>query len=214
MVRPDCFLFDFGNVIGFFDHGHACKALAALSEADLTPEEVRQLVFGGDLELRYDRGEISTEAFLEELRRRLRLAAPRQAIVRAWGDIFLRNERVCRLLPRLKNAGARLVLASNTNEIHFQYLKDEYADVLRHFARLVLSFQVGAVKPEPRFFQAVLEAAAVPPQRCFYLDDRPDLIQAARGLGIPGRVYSPALDLPTLLWEFGYRLEPVADGTG
>src|SRR6185437_8830122 len=77
----------------------------------------------------------------------------------------------------------RLVLLSNTNAIHFEMIRENYP-LLRHFHAYVLSYEVGAMKPLPLIYQRAIAAAGCLPEECFFTDDIPDYVEAARAQGI------------------------------
>ena len=161
-VTTRCVLVDFGNVIAFFDHRKACRQLAALSSVHWRSTQVYDAIFKTSLEADYDTGRISTRQFLDALRRTLRLEATDAEIGRAWSDIYTPNEAMARTLQVLKARGLRLVLASNTNELHYDWFVPIFAGTLSNFDAHVLSYQVGSRKPERRFFDACLTAAGCP----------------------------------------------------
>src|SRR5438128_1890523 len=111
-------VFDFGNVIGFFDHHLTSQRLAA--HAELSVEAIHGQLFGGALEADYDTGRISTADFLRRVRQNCRLRCSDEVLAAAWADIFWPNHAVIALLPRLKPY-YRLLLGSNTNELHAQH---------------------------------------------------------------------------------------------
>ena len=191
-----CILFDFGNVIALFDHMIACTALAALSRRPLDAQDVYERVFTTTLEADYDCGRVSTAAFIERLRQDLQLDASDEAIARAWCDIFTPNPAIEALVVQEKRRATRLVLASNTNELHHQWFSGMFERVLQQFDEQVLSFRVGARKPAVQFFEACICASGVVPEAIVYLDDRQDYVAAASALGIRGFVYDPALPPP------------------
>lgn len=182
-------IFDFGNVVAFFDHRRASRQLAALVRNNVTEDTIYEAVFGASLEESYDCGRISTPEFIEHLRCELGSAVPEEAIARAWCDIFWPNDEVMSLLPRLKGSGARLVLASNTNELHFQWILNRFAAPLANFDDFVLSYRIGSRKPAPAFFQKCLESARAAPEDCIYVDDRSDFVEVARAMGMTGLAY-------------------------
>ena len=53
-----------------------------------------------------------------------------------------------------------------------------------HADVIVLSQEVGFVKPDPRIYRATLEQLAIAPQDCIFIDDRQNNIETARSLGI------------------------------
>ncbi len=193
-----CIAFDFGNVIAFFDHMVACRNLASLSRVPLDPQRVYDQVFNATLEEGYDCGRLSTTAFLDRLRQDLDLDASDDAIGRAWCDIFTPNPAIQELIVREKHAGTRLVLASNTNELHHQWFSRVFEPVVQLFDVQVLSFRVGARKPDVQFFEACIRAADRAADQISFIDDRRDNVAAASALGMRAVVYDPALPPPAL----------------
>src|SRR5688572_8316837 len=113
MGQVSCLIFDFGNVICYFDHQRACRQIAALSDHAISADEVYAVIFQTSLEAEYDRGQISTEAFLNTVVSRLGLSATTGQLAAAWSDIFWANDSVIDIAARLKERGFRLILASN-----------------------------------------------------------------------------------------------------
>ena len=203
MTRARCLLCDFGNVIAFFDHTKAARRLARLAQPPLDPQEAFDVVFRTPLEDDYDSGRISTPIFIARLRSLLHLDGTDIEIARAWNDIYTPNNAMASLLADLKRRGVRLVLASNTNELHYEWFRPLFARTLDLFDHEVLSFRVGCRKPDSRFFEACLRAAAdVPPRECLFVDDRSDLIEAARAMGIASMMYEPGVE-PIIKAAFG-----------
>lgn len=195
MASPRCLIVDFGNVIAFFDHVKAARQLAALSRMPRPPHEVYQAIFQTRLEEDYDSGRVTTAAFIERLRVDLDLRASDTAIARAWNDIYAPNSAVMDVIQEIDQRGVHLVLASNTNELHYQWFRPLFASTLDLFDHEVLSFRIGCRKPDPRFFDACLRACSpLAPAECLYIDDREDFIAAAQTLGLPGIVYRPGVE--------------------
>lgn len=188
-------ILDFGNVVAFFDHQRACRQLASLSISKVTEEVICQEVFGTTLEADFDCGRLSAADFVQSLRKLFDLGASDDAIVTAWCDIFWANEQIVDLIPHFKTLVAKLILASNTNELHYHWFNKQFAKPLSYFDELVLSHRVGYRKPALPFFGACIEASGANPTECVYIDDRPDFVQVARSLGMAGIVYSPDVNL-------------------
>lgn len=172
--------FDLGNVLVKSDHFRFCRPFAAL--VNLTPEEVYVAVFGSDLEPGYDTGRVSSEEFYRRVMDRFGLSLPYPRFCELWNDIFAPLEDMEQTVARLA-ARYPLYLLSNTNPLHFQYIKEHYP-LLRHFRRFILSYEVGNRKPEPGIFQALIREMGQPPERCLYLDDILPFVEAARSHGL------------------------------
>src|SRR6185295_3858024 len=85
-------IFDFGNVVAFFDHWKASRQLAYLAKDPVPESTVYQMVFETSLEAKFDCGMIPAREFIERLRTDLGLASSNDAIVKAWCDIFWPND--------------------------------------------------------------------------------------------------------------------------
>ncbi|MBY0458965.1 MAG: HAD family phosphatase [Gemmataceae bacterium] len=179
-------VFDFGNVVAFFDHG---RAIARLDEyTDVDPVELALVLYGSPIEDAYERGAIDTAEYVREGKLNGRLTCSDAQFLSAFAGIFWRNDEVCDLVPKLKPA-YRLVLASNTTPAHFDAYARQFADTLGHFDFLGTSFGVRARKPEPEFFSRLQEHTNAEPGECLFLDDLPTNVAAAERFGWKGLVY-------------------------
>lgn len=157
--------------------------MRAISEATGRPVESLRPALFGDLERRYDRGEVSTEAFFRAAEAEAGLAPlPDDVWIPAWRDIFTPIPEALALLDALR-PGLRTAIVSNTNPLHWDGVL-RLARVDCAVDALALSFEVGAVKPEPAIFEAALARLGVTASEAVYADDRPDLVTAARALGL------------------------------
>lgn len=205
-MRPPALIFDFGNVVAFFDYGRSCArlveelGLATTGEALVADLRGRGL---GPLVARYERGELADDAFLGELVGLLGVAATPAQVRSAWADIFWLNEPVARLIGRLDAAGHTLVLGSNTNAIHADGFRALFAETFRHFDALVLSYEVGHSKPSAEFYRACAAAAGRPVEECLFIDDLPENVEGARAAGMEALLFIDEPGLAAVLRERG-----------
>ncbi len=198
-------VFDFGNVLGLFSHRVAAEQLAAYSTD--SPEFIQGYLFGGQLEDDYESGRISTRVLMALVRETCHVRCTDAQFAKAFGDMFTRNEPVCALIPRLRPR-YRLLLLSNTNDLHARYFTAQFADVFAHFDKLVLSYEVGLRKPSTDVFAYCERVAGAPPHEVLFIDDLPTNVQAARDYGWEGIVYRPGTDLAPQLAAAGVILAP------
>jgi putative hydrolase of the HAD superfamily len=199
-------VFDFGNVIGFFDHAHAVRKLSAYT--DMPPVELALILYGSPLEDDYERGVISTAEYAYAARLDGRLKCTEAEFVDAYADIFWPNTELCELVPRLKPA-CRLVLASNTCEAHADKFMEMFADTLKHFDALGLSYQAGSRKPHREFYEYCQRFADCEPNECLYVDDLPANVEAGRRFGWNAVAYADFPDLLARLNQYGVAVAPV-----
>jgi putative hydrolase of the HAD superfamily len=124
---------------------------------------------------------------------------------RIWTSIFIPGLIVSeRLLASLKR-NYPLILVSNTNEAHVEFIRDNYP-VFQYFDHLIFSHEVGSLKPDNRIFHAAIAAAGHPAEALFFTDDREENIVAARRLGIRGHQFVSEEKLVEALRESGVEV--------
>ena len=124
---------------------------------------------------------------------------------RIWSSIFSETLVPEDMLERL-SARYRLVLLSNTNAIHFDMVRGAYP-LLRHFHEMVLSYEVKAMKPDPRIYQEAVARAGCLPEECFYTDDIAAYVEAARRLGMDAVQFESAGQIQRELTVRGIQWE-------
>jgi HAD superfamily hydrolase (TIGR01509 family) len=95
------------------------------------------------------------------------------------------NDRMVAWLEALVAAGVPTAILSNM-------ARDTWALVGPRFdgvASLTLSFEVGAVKPEPAIYLRCLDSLGVGPAEAFFVDDRRENVEAARALGMEALLF-------------------------
>lgn len=95
------------------------------------------------------------------------------------------------ILRRLKEAGYPLYGLSNYPTEKFSLARQQYP-FFGWFDEIVISGEVGLLKPDPAIFQLLLEKIGRPAQDCVFTDDSLPNIVAARELGFTGiQFHSP-----------------------
>src|SRR3954447_7253810 len=86
------------------------------------------------------------------------------------------------LVAELRDAGIELYALSNWSTETFPIALERYP-FLRWFRGVVISGEVGAAKPEPAAYLALVERYGVVPEASVFIDDQPANVDAARELG-------------------------------
>jgi len=173
--------FDLGNVLVRVDHLRFCRRLAAL--AALSPQEVYARVFESSLEPGYDTGRITSRQFYQRVTAHFGVALPYSRFCDLWCDIFDPMDDMAALVEHLASRFP-LFLLSNTNSLHFTYIRERFTSLLQPFRALTLSYQVGSRKPEPAIYQSLIRQAGRPPEEILFLDDKVSFVDAARRQGL------------------------------
>lgn len=171
---------DLGNVLLPFDYKNIIQRLDGV-EKGLGEKFVLFYKENYDIHRRYERGDMSSEEFTDVMLDVIDHRVSREEFFDIYSKIFTVNTDLVAVLPVLKKQ-YRLVLLSNTNGIHQRYGWQDN-EFLKNFDKLVLSHEVGAVKPEEKIYRAVEEFTQAPSAEHFYIDDIADYVAGARKIG-------------------------------
>ena len=180
MAVAKTIIFELGGVLAHLDWDQVCGALENLSTQGT--DAVRAEVVNGPIVAESMRGNMGAQEFQRRLCDRLEIKIPYEAFVEIWNGLLRPNQEIVPLVEGLK-PGHELVLASNTDRIHFSY-SIKHFPVLHQFDRHFLSYKMGLLKPETAFFDHVLKALDAPPGDCVFIDDRSENVDAAQRVGI------------------------------
>ena len=176
-------VFDLGNVLLPFDYAKLTTKLDKI-EGGLGERFVEAYFGNYEFHRNFERGKISVEKFIDRMLEILNHKINEETFCKMYAGIFERNDDVAALLPRLKK-NYKLILLSNTDPIHKKFGWEHY-DFLQYFDDLMVSYEVGAVKPEEEIYRAVEKASGAPSDEHIFIDDIEKYVLAAKNLGWDG----------------------------
>lgn len=92
------------------------------------------------------------------------------------------------LLKTCKELGFKIVILSNFDRETWALLKIKYAELFKYVDEIVISGEVGYIKPDPAIYQHVINMLYskydICAQNCWFIDDTPNNITAAERLEI------------------------------
>jgi putative hydrolase of the HAD superfamily len=141
-------------------------------------QEVPRRIGATGLVQQFEKGEISPEDFVRHVSRVLDMELTVPQFWDLWSSIFLPETLLPESLLEGLHRRQRLLLLSNTNAIHFSLARERYP-LLRHFDGYVLSYEVGALKPQPEIYREAVARAGCRAEECFFTDDVPAYVDAA-----------------------------------
>ncbi|GGV43681.1 hypothetical protein GCM10010277_33540 [Streptomyces longisporoflavus] len=189
----DAVLTDLDGVIRFYDMS---EMEAMERDAGLPHGSTAEIAFAPETDLPLMLGHTGKEEWVEAIARGLADRVPYErghALGTALaGAAFSADATVVDLLRR---ARAHLHVALVTNAT--PWLDDDLAELgIADLAHTVVgSADVGVVKPDRRIYEIALERAGVPAERCLFVDDRKENVDAAVALGMVGLHYTGPDDL-------------------
>ena len=189
-MPPQFIYFDLGNVLCPFDRQVEIRQVAEVS--GVPEDKVREVLLGENGILwQAERGELDDRGLYAEFCRLTASRVEMAAFLRANADIFTLNGELVPLVAQLEDAQMPLGILSNTCSSHWGILSDgRYAILLSPFRVRVLSYEVGATKPDEKIFQRAIELAGVPAKNILCIDDLPGHVEAAKKLGIDAVQYT------------------------
>ncbi len=198
-----CVLFDLGNVLLFFSHEKMCKQIAEVCQRPF--EQVQNVLFDEQLQKRFETGKLSEREFHEQLEKRLNVRVNPERLKLAASEIFELNKPMIPLVKGLKKRGIRLVLFSNTCVTHYEYALAKYP-LFQQFDDAVLSYKVGASKPDAPMYEAALQAIQCEPHECLYVDDMEPNVEAGKQFGLRAELFRDAQSFAQQLKQLGVTL--------
>lgn len=173
-------VFDLGNVLIPFDYS---KAINKLNEVEngLGNRFYDFFKSNYNLHREFEIGKISEKEFINKILSIVDHKIDEKTFCKYYADIFSLNEDLISLLPIMKK-NYKLFLLSNTDSIHKKYGWEKY-DFLKYFDKLILSFEVGAVKPDEKIFREVEKASGLPSSEHFFIDDIQEYVEGAKNVG-------------------------------
>ncbi len=200
-------IFDFGNVLFDLELGAISRELRRLTGAQF--ESIKNKLDQLGVFHLYETGGISTEEFVDTLRRAANPALEPKQVIDAWNSIFVgmpreRFDRVLRLRQHYQ-----VFLLSNINDLHACWIDDylhrehNLSDFqARYFDAVYYSHLIRLRKPDREIYEYVLADAELVAEDCVFIDDLEENIEAARQLGIRTIHKTPDLDIMQLMDRF------------
>lgn len=184
MLNYKHIIFDFGNVLATFDPDiilaqlHAPKKdlpllkkvifdnWDALDNGTLSYEEVAQLAIH------------HVPAHLKDVTARF---------FTDWYKYLPPLSDTWELVRELKAKGASLYILSNAPTYFAE--KADFYEITAEFDGIVFSGPLVLSKPDPRFYQYLFDNYHLEPSDCFFIDDKPENINAGKALGMNGIIF-------------------------
>lgn len=201
----DFLYFDLGNVLVHFSYDLGCQRLAEWSPH--SAEAIRQLTFGGSLQLDFESGRIDAAGYAQGIREQISIKLPDSVILEMTSAIFWPNWEMLPLLAALQRSGQKLGILSNTCSAHWNFVTHRYRFLNDLFLWPILSYEVGAMKPDAEIYRVARQRADCPPERIFFVDDRPENVAAAREMGWQAVLFHSARSTAQSLRDLGVPLD-------
>lgn len=179
--KIEAIIFDIGRVIINLDPSRAIAAIGAASA--LAPDKLWRAVQNDPLWPAWQEGRVTPREWYESLTARFHTPISFDEFCNAWNSVLVPKLILPEQLFRQLSKNHRLILLSNTDPIHVEYMELNFK-FLRYFPKRIYSCTVGASKPSFKIFRAAIDASGVTAERSLYIDDIREYVLAARRLGL------------------------------
>ena len=102
--------------------------------------------------------------------------------------MFIRSRKISSagiaFIKKCKKQGHRVYGLSNWDEESFILLKEQHPELFDLFDGIVISAQAKGNKPHATIYQTLLDRYQLQAENCWFIDDQPENIDAAKKLGI------------------------------
>ena len=155
----------------------------------------------------FEMGKISPEEYRSHVCNVLGIKISNEDFDEGWNSIYLDLlPGIESLLLQLKDK-TRLIGLTNTNEIHAREWRIRYADILKHFDRVFASHEIGARKPSPESFNAILDYLGTTPDKVVFFDDTYGNVEGALVVGISSFVVNSPCEVSEKLKQMGIEID-------
>ena len=182
-------IFDFGDVFINLDKEGTIKRSIDLFGNDIITEAKNN----NDLAIfkvndDYEKGFITTKEFVS-FYTNISEEVDNTTAITLWNSLIkdFPTHRLAFIKKLAEQNNYKLILLSNTNELHINYIKENvpfYEEFKACFDAFYLSHQIGLRKPDTAVYEFVLEQNKLKAKECLFIDDTVENTISASKMGI------------------------------
>jgi FMN phosphatase YigB (HAD superfamily) len=174
------FIFDLGKVLVDFDYSIAARKIAARSAK--APADLHAFLGSSPLLVEYESGRINRQQFYEAVGHAIGFRGDLAEFGGYFAEIFTEMPGTIALHAELRQLGFKCYIFSNTNDLAIEHVRRDFP-FFANFDDYILSYEVGAMKPQPEIYAAMEQLCGGSGSDLIYLDDRAENIAAGAARG-------------------------------
>jgi HAD superfamily hydrolase (TIGR01509 family) len=180
MEPPKIVVFDLGKVLVDFDYSIAARKVAACSARAV--KHLRSFLESSPLLVQYETGRLTRREFFAEICRATGFRGTMEEFGEFFADIFTAIPPMIELHAGLRRRGIPTYIFSNTNDLAVEHIRRNFP-FFSNFDGYIFSYEVKAMKPDAKIYEALEKLTGQRGAEILYLDDRPENVAggAARG---------------------------------
>lgn len=173
-------VFDLGKVLVDFDYSIAARKVAARSSRKL--DRLDQFLSGSSLLVEFESGRLTARQFFSEVQKATGFDGGADEFADYFADIFAPMPDMVELHAGLRKRHIPTYIFSNTNEIAVGHIRRKFP-FFSGFDGYILSYEIGAMKPHGKIYDALESMSRRSRGDIFYIDDRAENVEAGASRG-------------------------------
>lgn len=178
--KPSVVVFDLGKVLVDFDYTIAARKIA--SRGKMLAEKIYAFIALSPLLLKYETGLLSRNQFFDAICEATGYRGDIEEFGSFFADIFTPIGPMVDLHSALRKAKIPTYIFSNTNDLAISHIRKNFP-FFNDFDGYILSYEVGAMKPDAKIYEALEKMAGKRGSDVLYLDDRQENVDAGATRG-------------------------------
>jgi len=178
-------LFDMGGVIVRTEYQAPRQHLA--ERLGMEYDDLVKIVFDSDSGYQASIGAITVEEHWAWVMKRLKRPVSEMDAIRHEffaGDIIDRT--IINFLRSLRGKYKTGIISNAWGDLRENIMREKIDDAFEH---IIISAEVGAVKPDPKIYEIAIERVGVKPKEIVFVDDFPVNIEGCEKVGIKGILF-------------------------
>jgi epoxide hydrolase-like predicted phosphatase len=174
--------FDFGGVIMRTEYQAPREHLA--ERLNMEYDDLVRLVFNSETGRRASLGAVTMEQHWASVMKKLKRPASEARAIRDEffaGDVLDRN--LINIIRSLRGRFKTGLISNAWDDLRGYIVKEKFDDA---FDAMIISAEVGVMKPDPRIFQVALDQLQVPAEEAMFVDDFTENIDGCEEVGMSG----------------------------
>ncbi|MCS7297392.1 MAG: HAD family phosphatase [Bacteroidia bacterium] len=183
MKRIRHLLLDLGGILYRVEYHRTGEALHL-------PRQALATLLGDPTVCAYEKGLLSTEAFIAHWRKRFPHFSEEE-LINAWNAMLLGPLPQAEAILKELSRHFSIAILSNTNALHLSIVEPEILPWSLYVEDMFFSHHLHKRKPEPEIYQEVIKALGWSPEKTLFIDDNEVNVEGAQKAGLKGYHFFP-----------------------
>ena len=156
----------------------------------------------------YDLGNLSEDDIVEHFSKHEGVNLTKEKIQEGIDSHLKLDNSLVDIILKLKNKGFKIVLLSNGNAAFFKRkIYADYPEFKKLFNEIVISSEVGIIKPDKEIFLHTLQKINSKPEESLFIDDRQINVDGSLSVGMQGFLYTDSNSFAEYIKNLGIYLD-------